>query len=187
MDKDPELEQVIVDALSLEEDYPHLYCPSAYTTCTTFFLETEIIQKPLDDPNKLQETLAELYAILGIPQEPPIARPVTTGTDQSTPSMAGQEEQLTRQQPNGGERTLTEENGGEIPSTTRRRSRRRTLYSKEQIRFLKNQFMLNPQPDYQARCCFSEATKIPEHRIQVWFQNRRARHLRKASKEQQPP
>ncbi|XP_044132873.1 homeobox protein siamois-like [Bufo gargarizans] len=106
MEKDPELDQAISNALSLQEDYPDLYLPPSdknindSITIPKIPLETEI-QKPLNDPNRLQDTLVELYSILGIPQEPPITRPFNVWRDQSTPSIVTQDDLLTRQPPNG--------------------------------------------------------------------------------------
>ncbi|XP_053575456.1 homeobox protein siamois-like [Bombina bombina] len=53
---------------------------------------------------------------------------------------------------------------------------KRTNFSKEQILFLISQFELNPYPDFVTRCGIARLTSVPESRIQVWFQNRRARH-----------
>ncbi|XP_040272325.1 homeobox protein siamois-like [Bufo bufo] len=106
MEKDPELDQAISNALSLQEDYPDLYLPPSdkdmndSITIPKIPLETEI-QKPLNDPNRLQDTLVELYSILGIPQEPPITRPFNVWRDQSTPSIVTQDDLLTRKPPNG--------------------------------------------------------------------------------------
>ncbi|XP_044132874.1 homeobox protein siamois-like [Bufo gargarizans] len=57
------------------------------------------------------------------------------------------------------------------------KSRKKTIYSNEQIKFLQNQFKCNPYPDFLSRCHISQITGIPEPRILVWFQNRRARYL----------
>ncbi|XP_075715677.1 homeobox protein siamois-like [Rhinoderma darwinii] len=194
MEKDPELDQVIVNALSLQEDYPDLYLPPSdadineATTFPKILLDMEL-QKPLNDPNRLQDTLVELYSILGIPQEPPITRLFNILKEQSTSSIASQDEhQLTGQQSKGIKRMLPEEEmeiskrpkeekEDQVPSTSSQKCRKRTLYNKQQTLFLQKQFDLNPYPDYVSRCCFAQVTGIPEPRIQVWFQNRRARHI----------
>ncbi|XP_030042297.1 homeobox protein siamois-like [Microcaecilia unicolor] len=62
------------------------------------------------------------------------------------------------------------------------RTRKRSSFSREQIRFLLRSFELNPYPDYLGRACISQLTGIPESRVQVWFQNRRARHLPRTRK-----
>ncbi|OCT59460.1 hypothetical protein XELAEV_18000882mg [Xenopus laevis] len=74
----------------------------------------------------------------------------------------------------------------EIAPATSIRSRKRTIYSKEQTIFLQNQFDPNPYPDFVNRCRIAKITGIPEPRIQVWFQNRRARHLPRATAFQSP-
>ncbi|XP_069839416.1 homeobox protein siamois-like [Dendropsophus ebraccatus] len=194
MEEDPELDQVISNALSLQEDYPDLYLPPSDKDIDDSPIESEI-QKPLNDPNRLQDTLVELYSFLGIPQELPMTRTLDFRRDQSTPPIAGHDEhQTTRQQAYGIKRMSPEEDTGttkrvkeekedQVPSTSK--CRRRTLYNKQQTLFLQKQFDFNPYPDYVSRCFFSQVTGIPEPRIQVWFQNRRARHLNKSSTSQE--
>ncbi|XP_072005990.1 homeobox protein siamois-like isoform X3 [Engystomops pustulosus] len=187
---------------SSSEDYPDLYlpppCDKDLNDITTFpkLLDLEI-QRPLNDPNRLQDTLVELYSILGIPQEPPpITKTFSNWKDQSTPPIPGQDEQLTKQQAHGIKRMLPEEEmetskrvkeekEDQVPSTSSQKCRKRTLYNKQQTLFLQKQFDFNPYPDYVSRCCFAQVTGIPEPRIQVWFQNRRARHLSKSSTSQE--
>ncbi|XP_066445621.1 homeobox protein siamois-like [Eleutherodactylus coqui] len=201
MEHDPELDQVICNALSLQEDYPDLYLPPSdkdrndSATFSKILLEMEI-QRPLNDPNRLQDTLVEFYSILGIPQEPPVTRHFNMGIDQSVPYIASQDEQLARQQENGIKRFLSEEEMAisktakeekedHAPSASSQKCRKRTFYDKQQTLFLQKQFDCNPYPDYVSRCCFAQVTGIPEPRIQVWFQNRRARHLNKSSTSQE--
>ncbi|KAK1153309.1 double homeobox protein A-like [Acipenser oxyrinchus oxyrinchus] len=62
-----------------------------------------------------------------------------------------------------------------------RRKRKKTVFSKEQTKFLRSAFEKDPYPDYKKRSQLSESTGIAESRVQVWFQNRRARHLPKTS------
>ncbi|XP_077118707.1 homeobox protein siamois-like [Ranitomeya variabilis] len=187
MEEDPELDQVISNALSLQEDYPDLYLPQSH-------LNMEV-QKP-NSSRQLKDTLAELYSILGIPHEPPITNPFNLRKDQSTPSTTCQDEQTTRQPTNGFKRIMPvdememlkrskEVKEDQAPSTSGQKCRKRTLFNKQQTIFLQKQFNLNPYPDYVSRCCFAQVTGIPEPRIQVWFQNRRARHLTKLSSSQE--
>ncbi|XP_073510898.1 homeobox protein siamois-like [Phyllobates terribilis] len=201
MEEDPELDQVISNALSLQEDYPDLYLPlndknvNDSDTFPQIPLDMEV-PNTVNNPKRFQDTLAELYSILGIPQEPPITKPFNIRKDQSTPSTVCQDEQPTRQPTNGFKRMLPEEEmeilkrpkevkEDQAPSTSGQKCRKRTLYNKHQTIFLQKQFDFNPYPDYVSRCCFAKVTEIPEPRIQVWFQNRRARHLSKLSTSQE--
>ncbi|XP_075200029.1 homeobox protein siamois-like [Anomaloglossus baeobatrachus] len=200
MEKDPELDQVLNNALSLQDDYPDLSHPlkgkniNGSDTFSQIPLNMDV-QKPLN-PKQLQDTLVELYSILGIPQELPITKPFNIGKDQSTPPTTCQDEQPTNQPTNGIKRMLSveemdilkrskDEKEDQAPSTSGQKSRKRTLYNKQQTIFLQNQFDFNPYPNYVSRCCFAKITGIPEPRIQVWFQNRRARYPSKPSTSQE--
>ncbi|XP_069043699.1 homeobox protein orthopedia-like [Lepisosteus oculatus] len=66
---------------------------------------------------------------------------------------------------------------GNSPVELAKGKRRKTLFTKEQTDVLKRSFEADPYPDYKKRTRLSELTGIQESRIQVWFQNRRARHL----------
>ncbi|XP_029435548.1 homeobox protein MIXL1-like [Rhinatrema bivittatum] len=69
------------------------------------------------------------------------------------------------------------------------RSRKRSSFSREQIHVLQRSFQQNPYPDFRGRGHISRSTGIPEARVQVWFQNRRARHLPRTKKPEleEPP
>ncbi|ETE69018.1 Homeobox protein prophet of Pit-1, partial [Ophiophagus hannah] len=59
--------------------------------------------------------------------------------------------------------------------TPRGERRKRTIYTKEQVARLTEAFEAHPYPGYEARERLAHQLGIPEARIHVWFQNRRAR------------
>ncbi|XP_030631031.1 mix-type homeobox gene 2 [Chanos chanos] len=56
--------------------------------------------------------------------------------------------------------------------------RKRTSFTKEHLELLKMAFSVDPYPGITVRESLSQATGLPESRIQVWFQNKRARTLK---------
>ncbi|XP_068849201.1 LOW QUALITY PROTEIN: tetrapeptide repeat homeobox protein 2-like [Capricornis sumatraensis] len=59
-----------------------------------------------------------------------------------------------------------------------RKRRERTVYSKEQLEELKEAFLKNEYPSYQDRLRLAARLHLDEHRVQVWFKNRRAQRSR---------
>ncbi|XDB60216.1 hypothetical protein AB1E18_013596 [Capra hircus] len=59
-----------------------------------------------------------------------------------------------------------------------RQRQERTVYSKEQLEELKEAFLKNEYPSYQDRLRLAARLHLDEHRVQVWFKNRRAQRSR---------
>ncbi|XP_072000825.1 homeobox protein siamois-like [Engystomops pustulosus] len=205
---DSELDQVLCTILSLEEDYP-TFAPSMVaqetpTNTTQLFPGLFSSMETQPDPQyslTLRETLLEIYNLVGIQQQAKalknmdLQKPsvtVKTPSCSSSPTFnnASYDDSPSLKRKFHGEdnelckkvRTEKDEANMAAPNN---RCRRRTNYSKEQIAFLTAEFERNPYPDFNRRCRIGRHTGITEPRIQVWFQNRRARHLQKPNKSEE--
>ncbi|KAG7325081.1 hypothetical protein KOW79_011397 [Hemibagrus wyckioides] len=64
--------------------------------------------------------------------------------------------------------------------------RKRTSFTKEHLELLRMAFSVDPYPGISVRESLSQATGLPESRIQVWFQNKRARTLKNRATRSSP-
>ncbi|XP_064346087.1 tetrapeptide repeat homeobox protein 2 [Camelus dromedarius] len=60
----------------------------------------------------------------------------------------------------------------------KRQRQERTVYTKEQLEMLEEHFKKNDYPGYQERLGLAAKLNLEEHKVQVWFKNRRAKRSR---------
>ncbi|XP_044141714.1 homeobox protein SEBOX [Bufo gargarizans] len=77
--------------------------------------------------------------------------------------------------PAPGTESKPKETGSPVNGTPNQRKRKRTLYSKWQQVELESVFQVIPYPDISTREHLAKVIRLPESKVQVWFQNRRAR------------
>ncbi|KAM9312129.1 homeobox protein siamois-like [Gastrophryne carolinensis] len=174
---DSELDQVLCAALSLEEDYPSLSSPLRNKKNLTSL--NEETSTDLQSSFIIHNNLLAIYNLLKFQQELEVKGPLSTmgAACRNVAALKPQKRKLYEENEQCKQPRIQTD-----PNLTR--CRKRTNYTKEQTELLLNEFHRNPYPDFISRCHVSRITGISEPKIQVWFQNRRARYLSKPMKVQ---
>ncbi|XP_040197693.1 homeobox protein siamois-like [Rana temporaria] len=191
---DTDLDQVLCTVLSLEEDYPTMSTPPRFqdnfsrtpSISPDGFLPTES-QTDLQDSSTIQQKLLEIYTLLGLQQEARAKKSITSKepANKHTINRNPLKRKLEEDENEGCKQPRVNIQNFQN-SNSKAQCRKRTNFNEEQTAFLMNEFDRNPYPNFSKRCHIANITGISEPRIQVWFQNRRARHLSKDMKSQSP-
>ncbi|KAG8441495.1 hypothetical protein GDO86_007022 [Hymenochirus boettgeri] len=186
---DAELEQIVYTVLTLQDDYPCLSPPprDQHMVSPSFLGIFHDLHSNMETKGCLQERQKHQNRSMKIQlqewSEKTPLEGISIEIQKNNAYAKGTKRSLSEDEAHETKRSKIQSEKLQPPVSTR--YRKRTNYSKEQTIFLQNQFDINPYPDFVRRCSIAKITGIPEPRIQVWFQNRRARHLLKATNSQE--